>query len=270
MDMGNYDRGFSLLGECLDDLAQSDRLHTPAYITGLLGLLHGSVELQKIDESEKYLKRLGDSLEASQSKDIGNSADRWVRTDMSESHSIEQTFEVFFRARVKELKDDPGAEADYLTALNSARRPEIQRTVVLLYPDVLTCYSGFLIRKGEYDKAEKLASEAVEYYTNKTENRGLDYWKARLAGAYCAFKNGAKNNQEFEEGLKTIRGCVNEFHPETATAHLRLAEVQAITGDFDNARENTNQALRIRRQLFGKDSKSVHEAEKALADLPQD
>lgn len=268
VDMGNFDRGFSLLGECLDDLEQSNRQASPAYITGLLGMMHGAVELERVEDAEKYLRRLEKAIDNSHSSNSGNRTDNWVRKDISGSESIERTFEHFYRARLKELKDDPTAEKDFTEALDIAKRPGIQRTVVLLYPDILACFANQRLRVAAFDEAAKAASEAVCYYETKTENRGLDYWKARLSLAYARFKTGNSVTDEFEEGLEVLKRCVFEPHPSVACAHLWLGEAQAKEGHMDKARENMNLALRMRRQLFSENSRGVKEALSSLEALP--
>lgn len=268
IEMGNFERGFSLLGECLDELEQADRQDSPAYITGLLGMVHGAIELERIEEAEKYLRRLDKAIDLSHSTRSANRTDRWVRQDIGGSYSIEQTFQIFFNARLKELKDDPDAEQDYLSALESAKRPDIQRTVVLLYPDILTCFANQRLKREAYDQAAKLASEARSYYESKTENRGLDYWKARLAVAYAAFKKGRPVTEEFEEGLRVLKDCIAELHPFVATTYLWLGESQAKEGNIEKARSSFTHALRIRKQLFSESSRGVKEAASALGSLP--
>lgn len=268
VELGNYDRGFSLLGECLDELDQAARRDSPAYITGLLGMLYGAIELERIQESEKFLNRLAKAIEHSHATKNANPADRWVRDDLTNSYSIEQAFQLFYEARVKELKSDSKAEAEFVKALQIAKRNDIQSTVVLLYPDILTCFAMFKLRTGSFDEAHKLASEAASYYEARTENRALDYWKARLAAAYASFKKGEAMTREFEEGLRVLKDCVLELHPSVACAHLWLGESQAKDGDLEKARDNINQALRIRKQLFDENSRGVKEATSALALLP--
>lgn len=267
VELGNYERGFQLLEESLDELAAKGRSDAPACVTSLLGLIQGAIDLERFAEAEKYLARLKKTIELSHSTAGGNATDRWVKQEAS-NKSIENAFYVYYSAKLKHAKDDPAAELELREAFEIVKDPGVRARVTLLYPEMLVYHAQVMLKKNDFEKAEKLADQAVAYYETKTQNRGNDYIKAKRIQAFARFKNGADTLDELTGYEKDLKEHLFEPHPIFATGHVQIAEALAKQGQLDKAREHLQEALKIRQRLFRENSPGIREVEKLLAALP--
>ncbi|MCC7527307.1 MAG: tetratricopeptide repeat protein, partial [Candidatus Melainabacteria bacterium] len=267
IELGNYERGFQLLEGSLDELEAKGRADAPACVTSLLGLLQGTVDLERFSEADKHLSRLKKTIELSHSSVGNNSTDRWVKQEAS-NKSIENAFYVYYSAKLKHAKDDPAAELELMEAFEIVKDPGVRARVTLLYPEMLVYHVQVMLQKNKFEKAEKLADQAVVYYEKKTQNRGNDYIRAKRIQAFARFKNGADTLDELTGYQEALKEHLFEPHPIIATGHVQIAEVLAKQGHFEKAREHLQEALKIRQRLFPENSPGICEAEKLLASLP--
>ncbi len=267
VELGNYERGFQLLEGSLEELEANGRADAPACITSLLGLLQGAIELERFAEAQKYLSRLKKTIELSHSTAGHNATDRWVKQEAS-NKSIENAFYVYYSAKLKHAKDDPAAELQLLEAFEIVKDPGVRSRVTLLYPEMLVYHAQVMLKKNDFEKAEKLADQAVVYYETKTQNRGNDYIRAKCTQAFARFKNGADTLGELTNHLKDLQEHLFEPHPVIATGHVQIAEVLTKQGHFEKAREHLQHAFNIRQRLFPESSPGIREVEKHLASLP--
>lgn len=140
IELGNYERGFQLLEGSLDELEAKGRADAPACVTSLLGLLQGTVDLERFSEADKHLSRLKKTIELSHSSVGNNSTDRWVKQEAS-NKSIENAFYVYYSAKLKHAKDDPAAELELLEAFEIVKDPGVRSRVTLLYPEMLVYHA---------------------------------------------------------------------------------------------------------------------------------
>lgn len=266
IELGNYTRGFELLGANLDNLDAAGRTGTPAYISTLLGAIQGSIDLERIEDAERYLERLHKAIETSRNDVSTNKTDIWIKQTL-ETKSIDDAFASYFSARIKLLKNDAEAELELKQAFEIVKDPAVQRVLTLLYPEMLTFHSQLMVKKKEYDKAEKLAQQAIEYYESKTQNRGTDYVKARRALAYAQLKKGTDTKRELEECLESMRNLVFEPHPHIALSLFQVGEAY-LKVDETKAREYLERSLDMRKRLLPEGSPSIRETEDMLAKVP--
>ncbi len=267
IELGNYENGFQLLSRCLDKLEAENRADTPSYVTALLGMVQGSLDLERADDAERFLKRMHDASQANHVKTANTTADRWVQQAVTHK-SIHDAFESYFSARLKELKGDPEAELELLRALDLVKQPEVMKKVILFYPEVVLFHAFLMIRRSQFEKAEKLAAHALDYYETKTVNRGGDYIKAQRTLAYARMKCGAPLAEELEDLLIKTRERVNEPHHIVALALMQTGEAWAKQGDLEKARQRLSESLQMRKRLFPENSQGIRETESILAGLP--
>jgi len=268
-ELGNYTRGFELFGTNLDELETSGRADTPAYISTLLGAIQASIDLERIDDAQNYLKRLKQSIAASQSSNSVNKTDAWIKQTVS-TGGIDNAFAHYFSARIKTLKNDPEAELELLQAFDIVKDPDIQKRLTLLLPEMLTFHAQLAMKKGEYDKAERIAEQALEYYETKTQNKGTDFAKARRTLAHIRLKRGKNTREELEECLKHMKELVFDPHPAIALSLFQVGEAYANEGKFGQARQFLQQSLEMRKRLLPENCPSIRETEDLLSKLPED
>ncbi len=267
IELGNYERGFQLLSSSLDELEAENRADAPACISSLLGLLQGSLDLERFEEAEKYLARLKKSIELSHLTAGKNSTDRWVKQEAG-SKSVDNAFYAYYSAKLKHAKNDPEADLELMEAFEIVKDPGVRLRITLLYPEMLVHHAQVMLKKNDFEKAEKLADQSIVYYETKTQYRGNDYIRAKRAKAFARFKNGADTSGELAGYLKDLQEHLYEPHPAIALGHVQIAEVFAKQGHFEKAREHLQEAFKIRKRLFPESSPGIREVEKLLASLP--
>ncbi len=268
IELGDYNRGFELLAQSLDNLEQDGRSDSPAFITALLGMVRGSLDLERIVESEKYLHRLKEVIAFCHSKSSSDRLDEFVKQEVS-ARKIEPTFAAYFSARLKDLKGDPESELEILAALDMVKDPDVMKKVTLLYPEMIGFHAHLMLKKNALDQAEKLCRQAIGHYETKTVNKGNEYIKTKRLLAYIGIKKGANKVLELENLLEETQKGVFEPHPNVATANLQLGEAYAKAGESEKARACLSQCLKIRQALFPESSPGIREVEDQLAKLPE-
>ena len=269
IELGNYRRGFELFEANLDELESSGRKDTPAYISTLLGLTQGAIDLERIEDAERYLERLQTTISAGRSRTSANKTDAWIQQTVSTT-GIDDAFANYFAARLKMLKNDHEAELQLMKAIDIIRDPELQKRVTLLLPEMLTVHAQLLTNKNELDKAQKRAQEALEYYETKTQNKGTDYLKARRTLAYVQLKKGEDRKEELQECLRLMQELVYEPHPAIALSLFQVGEAYAAAGDRAGARDFLRRAQAMKRQILPESAPSIRETEDLLAKLSDD
>ncbi len=267
LELGNYERGFELLTANLDEMEAQGRGDAPAYVSALLGMSQGCIDLERIDDAKKYLKRLQEAFELCHSKGAADKTDAWLKQE-SVNKRIEQAFLTYHQARLKDLQNDKEAELQMRSAIDMAKDPEVSRKVTLLYPEILLSYSQIALKKNDLGKAEKLAKEALQYYETKTQYKGGDYVRARRIVAQARSRKGENQVKELEELLDLTKSLVYEPHPSVAAAHFQLAEALEKQADAQKAADHIRLCLDARKRLFPEGSPGVREAENFLAGLP--
>jgi|GEM_PF-6814288 tetratricopeptide (TPR) repeat protein len=267
MELGNFSRGFELFGSNLDELDASGRSDTPAYISTLLGMVQACIDLERTEEAEKYLARLQKSIEASRDSSSSNKTDSWIKQTVS-TGGVDDAFALYFAARIKMLKNSPEAELQLLQAFEIVKDPDIQKRLTLLLPEMLTVHAQLMVSKNNYDKAEKLAQQALDYYESKTQNKGADYVKARRTLAHARLLKGENTTAELEECLRLMQDLVFEPHPSIALSLFQVGQAYAKENDPDKAREFLRRSLDMRTRLLPEGSPSIRETEALLAKLP--
>ncbi len=117
----------------------------------MLGLLQGALDLERIEEAEKWLLRLKKTINLSASSAGNDETDRWVKQE-SNCKSIDKTFYAFYAAKLKLLKDDPEAELHLKEAFEFVQEPGVQQRVTLLYPEMLVFQANMMLKKNEFEK----------------------------------------------------------------------------------------------------------------------
>ncbi len=269
IDLGNYERGMQMLCQNLDELEAENRNDAPACVSALLGLLQGALDLERIEEAEKWLLRLKKAIDLSATSTGKDETDRWVKQD-SNCKSIDKTFYAFYSAKLKLLKDDPEAELHLKEAFEFVQEPGVQQRVTLLYPEMLVFQANMMLKKSDFTKAEKIAKQAVEHYEVKTQNRGSDYIKAKRTLAYARLMDGSTDELgNLVECLKQLQAHLYELHPSIAISHIQIGEAFAKQGHWEKSREHWQESLKIRQRLCPEGSPGIREAEKLLAKLPE-
>lgn len=267
MELGNYTRGFELFGTNLDELEASGRADTPAYISTLLGAIQGSLDLERIDDAQNYLKRLRAAVAASRAANSGNKTDAWIKQTVS-TKGIDEAFAHYLSARIKMLKNEPEAELELLNAFDIVKDPDIQKRLTLLLPEMMTFHAQLLMNKGDFEKAERVAEQALEYYETKTQNTGTDYVKARRTLAHIQLKQGQDTSKVLEECLKKMQELVFSPHPAIALSLFQVGEAFASEKNYSEARQYFRQSLEMRKRLLPENCPSIRETEDCLGRLP--
>lgn len=264
IELGNYERGMQILCQSLDELQAENRNDAPASVSAQLGMFQCDLDLERIEEAERSLARLKKAMDLSASSAGKDETDNWVRQD-SNCKSIDKTFYAFYSAKLKFLKDDSEAELMLKEAFEYVKEPGVQQRITLLYPEMLVFHANMMLKKHQYEKAEKIAAQAVEHYETKTQNRGSDYIKAKRVQAYARIMKGSNAIDDLIDCLKQLQVQVYEPHPTIAISHIQIGEAFAKQDDWEKSREHWQEALKIRQRLFPEGSPGIREAEKLLA-----
>ncbi|MBX9696080.1 MAG: hypothetical protein K2Z81_27075 [Cyanobacteria bacterium] len=269
VEVGRYQPGLAMLNDNLHSLETSGRKNSPAYTSALLSKAHAYVSLHRVDEAQKVLQELLESIEALNKEEIQDLGDRLVKSEVNR-YEIDMAFYYNYLGKLKVVRNESDGEQVLRKSLEIMSNEHHQKLISLLYAEILLSLADLKVEQGDYKQGEELAGATLAYYENKTRYKGPDYHRARATRAYARLKQGYTDiSGDMNACLDKLESDYEPVHPHIATVLTWIAESLISTNDYGPARSALERALSIRKELFSATDPEITEIEELLATQPE-
>jgi tetratricopeptide (TPR) repeat protein len=269
MDYGRYDDGFRVLNQTRVQLETAGREDSPPYLSVHLGMTSGYISLHKIKEAQATLSKLEEIVNVLAGGNQKDRIDQLVVKHNVLKHEMHRAQCLKLSGRIQKFTGNPEASLTLTAAREIMKNKELQKTLTLLYPDIVNQLADLALMQKQFDKAAQFAKEADEYYENETRYKGRDYHNNKAILVYARFKQGKIGNysDELNQCLTELRNLCAEAHPYIADCLVRLGEVYLSEHKPSEARQAFEQALTISQKLFRPDDRQINDIETKLSSM---
>lgn len=265
VEIGRYEDGIGIFHTNLSRLESDNRSGSPAYVTTLVGLIQASIDKQQTSDAERFLKRLKQTIESTNKEERSDDLDQAVKRT-SGKDEVDMAFYWLLSGRLKTQTGDSDAESALIAAKAIMANEQYQKTYTLLYPEILLALASLALKQKNFEKAEELAKQSLEFYEKRTRYTGAKYLIAKATLVYSRLNQGTKENatRELETILQGLRSELAETHPDIATCLAQLAASHLSDGNRKAGRAALEEALLISTKLFPQDACEIHELRNLL------
>jgi tetratricopeptide (TPR) repeat protein len=260
---GRFQEGITLIQQLVGKMEKNGRADSPVLNNSLTTLAKAMIDLHRFEEAQEYLTVLQNRVHKTTKKEL-STADEVMRLQLC-ADELDLMFYYFYFGVY--LIETGSAEADVL--INSAKdlmsKPELQKKLNLMYPEILTALAKIDLLRGNDQEAHNHAAAAMEHYKERTRYSGPEFQKTKAMLAFVSCRLGRMDAvSDLEDALNALRAELEPNHPSIADCLTMLGQVYLLTERQDDARASLEAARKIYKALFPEKDPQIEKVDRFI------